>query len=207
MQHKHEEYVTMQQAYSILETKNKLLKEREFLLQDTIRKQKNEAKEYNKEINRLKSKMDQLEAFRIAMIDQSLNRMSEHEDLMVNARSQGKQYNKITSLEKMQDPMMTFAGASCDQDLKIVKINQSFKTSELFGDFEPVPGFLRAITNEVVDLYDQSDSDGRYEDSNKIGCNMKSAILIQQIHPKIAHSPEFYSSETENINNTNGTTN
>ena len=102
----------MQQAYSILETKNKLLKEREFLLQDTIRKQKNEAKEYNKEINRLKSKMDQLEAFRIAMIDQSLNRMSEHEDLMVNARSQGKQYNKITSLEKMQDPMMTFAGAS-----------------------------------------------------------------------------------------------
>ena len=107
----------------------------------------------------------------------------------------------------MQDPMMTFAGTSYDQDFKIIKSNQSFKISELFCDFEPVPGFLRAITNEVVDLYDHSDSDGRYGDSDTIGPNMKNAIPIQQIHPKIVHSPKFYSSETENRNHTNETTN
>ena len=90
MTQKHEENLTQQQAYSIIETKNKLFKEREFLLQDTINKQKIEAKEYDKEIKYLKSKINHLEAFRIAMIDQSLNRMSEHEDLIVNARSQAK---------------------------------------------------------------------------------------------------------------------
>lgn len=201
MASKYEQDIGIHKENSLLRSELKWAKEKEAKLRSAVKSKKNNDSEYKIEIGRLNKKVEQLESFKITILDQCLNKMSEHEDILSHAKSITHLKRKFSSLKESNNEFVhTFAGPSMNQDSEINKVSKAetfVKTSELFNEFEPVPGFLRAITNEVVDMYDQPDSVSRNLNNQTMKipfAHSKTISPTTQVEPKQPHSPAFYSS-------------
>ena len=93
--------------------------------------------------------------------------------------------------------MHTFGGTSFNQESNQNKSinNLSLKPSEMWKDFDPIQGWMRALTNEIVYLYEEVDNSALKQSLMHHKTNWKRLLSSsKQIPPKQPHSPVFYTS-------------
>lgn len=97
------------------------------------------------------------------------------------------------------DEVHTFGGTSFNQESNQNKstnaANSSIKASDMWRDFEPIQGWMRALTNQIVYLFDDSDNMPWKQNIAQHKSNRKKILSsTNQITPKQPHSPVFYTS-------------
>lgn len=202
-----------------MENELKLAKEKEVMLKRVIDKHKRNIKEYKKTVEAqdaliknhkktitdLNYKIEELDNFKITMLDHTVHQLAEQEELIIKLQESLKHQNRPGNKhDHNSDEIHTFGGTSFSQDIDQNKPHVDVKPVELLYDFEPVSGYMRALTNEVVYLYDEVDHSTvknrpQVLPTRSIGKNKIPST--KQIDPKTPQSPIFYSS-SDVLNNT-----
>jgi len=145
----------------------------------------------NRTINKLSQRIDELEAFRLLTLDSTVNKLANEEELIHKIKDAASiKKNSMLNPNENQD-LPTFGGMSFSQDLENKNGQNSWiniKPSDLIKDIDIVPGSMKAITNEVLYLF--NDEEKRVV--NPLIKTIKGGS--KPLDPKVPQSPAFYTS-------------
>ena len=184
-----------------LEDELKLVKSNEFSLDKKIKDCEKEISRQRVSMDDMNMRIDELEAFKLTTLDSTVHQLAEQEELLISSQELNKPNPKLQKINKASESndLPTFGCVSfqkdCESEFKCQ--NEVYVSpADIWKDVDLVPSYMRALTNEIVYLYDEIDNSCEIFNSTK--CNRTTGKKVfagfKQVAPKEPHSPAFYSS-------------
>jgi hypothetical protein len=199
---KQESDVLMMKKNCKLKNELKLAQDREVILNKKIEEWDKQSHKFQVTINEMNNRIDELEALKMTFLDKTIHQLAEQEELFINSQSLINPKTQMDTVQKIKESseLPTFGWISLKPEAMNDAGDQHKITvtpSEIWRDVNLVPGYLRALTNEIVYLYDELDNSSRewvISPFKNRSMWKKIRIGFKQITPKQPHSPAFYTS-------------
>lgn len=189
-----------------MENELKRYEEREASMNLVIENHEKNLIKHKKVIEKMNVKLEELDAFKLAVLDQTVHQLCEQEELLLNVRvDERKKREKESMRQSYSSQVQTFGCMSFNEETKPKSDCKGFldiKPIDICQDLEPVPGYMRALTNEIVYLFDDN-QDTCFSSLPRQNQFVSKKVIggSKQIAPKQPQSPAFYTS-SEFLENT-----